>query len=388
MDDEQNILDTYRSSLRKRFVVDVAPGPNLGLEKVRESGPYAVVVSDLKMPGMDGITFLRKVQDVAPDTVRVMLTGHADLGSAISAVNEGAVFRFLTKPIPLDEMIRTLESAVGQYSLVVAERELLRGTLRGCIKVLTDILSLVNPEAFGRSERVRRYAGYVAQHLHLKHGLFLDLAAMLCQLGCVTLTDTVLHKAYRGDVMSPEEEKMFRMHPAITADMLANIPRMERISRIIQQQDDALVDNPTMPVEARILKICLDYDSLRQRGLNKRDAIDVLRRREGVYDLKIVDVLERGTAGEDGFVRRELALAELRPGMILDDPLWSVDEVHLMAEGTELTETALIRIQNFMKAKRLPTKIRVLLPPSRGRGLSWKGLHEALGDFDGYAVAV
>ncbi len=362
VDDEQNILDTYSASLRRRFKVETALGPLEGLNKIKDSGPFAVVVSDLKMPGMDGIAFLAKVQEVSPETVRVMLTGHADLNSAISAVNEGSVFRFLTKPSPLDVMIRTLEISIKQYSLVVAERELLRGTLRGSIKVLTDILGLVNPEAFGRSERVKRLAGYIGQHLNLRHTLYLDLAAMLSQLGCVTLTDTVLKKVYEGQELDAEEKQVFDMHPAVTAGMLSQIPRMDKVSDIILHQNDSLEDNPALPVEARILKACLDYDVLIQQGAEKQDAIDVLRQREGVYDLKVIDVLERGTAGEEGYVRREVDLVELQAGMILDEALWSIDEVHLMAEGTEVTETALMRIGNFMKAKRLPQMIRVLVP--------------------------
>lgn len=362
VDDEQNILDTFRASLRKRFKVETALGPLEGVEKLKTSGPYAVVVSDLKMPDMDGITFLSKVQELSPDSVRIMLTGHADLNSAISAVNDGAVFRFLTKPSPMEVMIRTLEIATKQYSLVVAERELLRGTLRGCIKVLTDILSLVNPEAFGRSERVRRLSDYVGKHLNLKHQLFLDLAAMLCQLGCVTLTDTVMNKVYEGKELSAEEQQIYAMHPSITAGMLSQIPRMDKVSEIILNQDVSLADDPTLSVEARVLKACLDYDSLIQNGMEKQDAIDELRKREGVYDTKVIDVLERGTAGEEGYVRRELLLSELRPRMILEEALWSTDKVHIMAEGTEVTETALMRIANFMKAKRLPETIRVLVP--------------------------
>lgn len=362
VDDEQHILDTYRASLRKRFKVDTALGPTEGLAKIGKNGPYAVVVSDLKMPDMDGITFLSKVQEISPDTVRVMLTGHADLNSAISAVNEGSVFRFLTKPSPLEEMIRTLEVAINQYSLIVAERELLRETLRGSIKVLTDILGLVNPEAFGRSERVKRLAAYIGHHLGLKQTLYLDLSAMLCQLGCVTLTDTVLDKVFKGEVLDAEEQQIYAMHPAITAGMLSQIPRMGRVSEIIQHQDDSLEDNPTMPIEARILKACLDYDDLALQGMDKQTVIEALRDREGVYDLKVLDVLERGTAGEEGYVRRQLGLSELRPGMILDEAMWSVDEVHLMADGTEITETALMRIANFTKAKRVPTRIRVLVP--------------------------
>ncbi|WP_319472150.1 HD domain-containing phosphohydrolase [uncultured Pseudodesulfovibrio sp.] len=362
VDDEQNILDTYRASLRRRFKVETALGPLEGLEKFKESGPYAVVVSDLKMPNMDGISFLSKVQEISPDTVRIMLTGHADLNSAISAVNEGAVFRFLTKPSPMDVMVRTLEIAMKQYSLVIAERELLRGTLRGSIKVLTDILGLVNPEAFGRSERVNRLAGYIGHHLNLKQTLYLDLAAMLSQLGCVTLTDTVMKKVYDGQELDAEEKQIFDMHPYVTAGMLSQIPRMDRVSEIILHQNDSLVDTPNLAIESRILKACLDYDTLIQKGLDKQDAIDSLRQREGVYDTKVVDILERGTAGEEGYVRRELGLSELHQGMILEEALWSVDEVHIMAEGTEVTETALLRIHNFMKAKRLPETIRVLIP--------------------------
>jgi len=362
VDDEQNILDSYRASLRKRYTVETALGPGEGLRAVKEHGPYAVVVSDLKMPKMDGITFLSKVQEMSPDTVRIMLTGHADLQSAISAVNEGAVFRFLTKPSPLDEMVRTLDIAMQQYSLVVAERELLRGTLRGSIRILTDILGLVNPEAFGRSERVRRLTAYVAQNIGLKSGLDLDLASMLCQLGCVTLTDTVLTKVFTRQRLTAEEAQIYAMHPSVTAGMLAHIPRMERVSSIIQHQNDSLEDNPTLPLEARILKACLDYDELVQQGLGKQDAIDVLRRKGPVYDQKVVEVLERGTAGDEGYVRRQISLGGLRPGMVLDEPLFSLDEVHLVAEGTELTATALLRIANFMKAKRLPERIRVLIP--------------------------
>ncbi|ADU63690.1 MAG: response regulator [Pseudodesulfovibrio sp.] len=366
VDDEQNILDTYRVSLRRRFTVDTAPGPAEGLEKFRTSGPYGVVVSDLKMPGMDGIKFLKKVQELSPDTVRVMLTGHADVNAAISAVNDGAVFRFLTKPSSMEEMIRTLEVAMGQYSLVIAERELLRGTLRGSVKVLTDILGLVNPAAFGRSERVRRLATYVSQRLGLRQTLSLDLAAMLCQLGCVTLTDTVLEKVFRGETLTPEEQQAFDMHPMVTAGMLARIPRMGRVSEIILHQNDSLADTPSLSIEARILKVCLDYDAHTQRGMDKQDAIDALRGRAGVYDPKVLDILELGTAGGDGYVRRDLELKDLRQGMILDEPLWSLDKVHIMAEGTEITETALMRVHNFAKAQRLPGRLRVLVPVEGG----------------------
>ena len=362
VDDEENILESFKLSLRKFFQVETALGPGEGLRRIVQDGPFPVVVSDLKMPRMDGIQFLSRVKELAPSTVRIMLTGHADLDAAIAAVNEGEIFRFLTKPCPADLTVRTLKEAVRLYSLEMAEKELLRGTLRGSIKVLTDILAMVNPEAFGRSERVRRLAIYVGQQLSLKSPLFLDLAAMLCQLGCVTLPQEIITKVYNGKELTPQEQAQYETHPAVTAAMLQQIPRLEKVSEIILHQQDRLDQTPNLPIEARILKICLDYDSLMQLGLDKKDAIDALRSRQGWYDEDVLNVLERGTAGEDGFLRREVGIGELKPGMILVDALWSLDEVHIMAKGTEITEMGLLRLENFARSKRLPSTIRVLVP--------------------------
>jgi DNA-binding response OmpR family regulator len=318
------------------------------------------------MPGMDGITLLRAIQKLSPDTVRIMLSGHADLDSALSAVNDGAVFRFLTKPTALEQMIQTLEVAIKQYELIVSERELLRGTLRSSIKVLTDILALVNPEAFGRSERVRRLATEVGRRLGLRETLSLDLAAMLSQLGCVTMTDTVLAKVYSGEDLSSEERQAYDMHPFVTAGMVAQIPRMKRVAHIIQHQNDNITDNPDQSMESRILKACLDFDMLVKRGLQKPDAMVRLRERADLYDAKVMDALELVATEEGGFVRRRIPLASLRVGMVLAEPFYSLDGVHLVAEGTEVTRTALLRIANFMKARRVPKDILVLQPVADG----------------------
>jgi hypothetical protein len=121
-----------------------------------------VVVSDLQMPGMDGITLLSSLRKVSPDTVRVLLTGHADVDAAIAAVNEGNIFRFLRKPCPPGALLRALEASVEQYRLITAERVLLEQTLRGSLKTLTDILAFVNPVAFGRAIRSRKIVGEFA----------------------------------------------------------------------------------------------------------------------------------------------------------------------------------------------------------------------------------
>jgi len=129
VDDEQAVLDSLRRGLCRTYDMTTARGPEMGLETVRKAGPFAVVVSDLRMPGMDGVQFLKKVHEISPLTVGIMLTGYGDLTAAMDAVNEGHIFRFLTKPCPIPCLSQALDAGLDQYRLVAAEKELLRVTL-------------------------------------------------------------------------------------------------------------------------------------------------------------------------------------------------------------------------------------------------------------------
>ena len=161
VDDDNNILEGYRRSLSREFLLETALGGSQALKLATDNGPYAVVVSDMRMPGMDGIQLLSSIKAQSPDTTRVMLTGNADIDTAINAINEGNIFRFLNKPCSKEEMAKALTAALVQYRLVTAEKQLLEQTLSGCIQVLTEVLSLVNPAAFSRAERARRYIHHI-----------------------------------------------------------------------------------------------------------------------------------------------------------------------------------------------------------------------------------
>lgn len=129
VDDESAVLDSLRRNLGRCYDLETAVGPEAGLRRLETAGPFAVIVSDLRMPGMDGVAFLAKARDIAPEAVPLMLTGHGDLDAAMAAVNEGRIFRFLTKPCPPDILARSLDAALAQYRLAAADRELLRVTL-------------------------------------------------------------------------------------------------------------------------------------------------------------------------------------------------------------------------------------------------------------------
>jgi DNA-binding NtrC family response regulator len=116
VDDEPNILEGYKRQLRKQYNIITAEGSERGLDMVKNNGPFSVVVSDLKMPGIDGNHFLALVKEISPETTRILLTGYADLKSAIEAINNGNIFRLLTKPCDRLDLIQALESGIELYT--------------------------------------------------------------------------------------------------------------------------------------------------------------------------------------------------------------------------------------------------------------------------------
>ena len=126
VDDDPSILQGYQRILHREYCVRTAEGADQALTAFRTSGPFAVVISDMRMPGMNGAQFLSKVREHSPDTVRMLLTGYSDLDAAIQAVNEGSIFRYLSKPCEKEEMVKAIESALAVYRSTMANKELVK----------------------------------------------------------------------------------------------------------------------------------------------------------------------------------------------------------------------------------------------------------------------
>jgi response regulator RpfG family c-di-GMP phosphodiesterase len=304
VDDEPNVLDGYRRQLGKKYSLTFANGGEDGLVLVTTEGPFAVVVSDMNMDGIDGIRFLSKVHELAPDTVRIMLTG-ADHQTAVTAVNKGHVFRFLSKPCSTELLTLTLDAALAQYRLVTSERELLSSTLMGAVKILTDVLAAVRPVAFGRTDRVRDVVRRVGKELIPDRLWRAELAALLSQMGCVNIPEEVLLKAYAGKRLMPREAQAYDDHPRVGHDLVANVPRLRDVAQIILQQERRFDGSGVpgggaagndLPIEARILKVALDFDSLVSARLSENDAVMEMGKREGFYDPVVIATLKKTVA--------------------------------------------------------------------------------------------
>ncbi|MBN9517874.1 response regulator, partial [bacterium] len=130
VDDEESMLAAYRRFLEPRYAVTTAAGGGEAIELMARSGPFAVVVSDLNMPGMDGNALLGALRESHPDTVRVLIAGQPDLEHALKAVNDGHVFRFLTKPCSPAAVRTAVADAIEQYELILSDRRRVADALR------------------------------------------------------------------------------------------------------------------------------------------------------------------------------------------------------------------------------------------------------------------
>jgi len=369
VDDDTNILDGYRRSLSREFLMETALGGEQALKLAMECGPYAVVVSDLRMPGMDGIQLLSKIKAHSPDTIRVMLTGNAEIETAIHAINEGSIFRFLTKPCSKEMMAKTLTAALLQYRLVTAEQQLLEQTLSGSIQVLTEVLSLVNPAAFGRAERARRYIHHIVTSMKLGNPWQYEVAAMMSQLGCVTLTPETIDAVYSGEKLSATEQAQYDAHPSVAYGLLSKIPRLEPIAWMIEHQNRSVpeVGEPArtdMRLGAEILRLTLAYEKLIHKGASRTEAVHSLSHQNKNFSPEFFDALVAlDPNAEEGEIRK-CRIELLVPGMIIQEEVRTTEKVLLVSKGQEVTSPLLAKLKNFHARRVITGEVTVSMPAS------------------------
>jgi CheY-like chemotaxis protein len=373
VDDEVAALLGYQRILRREFTIDVANGGEAALAKVANAGPYAVVVSDMRMPVMNGIQLLNRIRILTPDSTRIMLTGNNDLDTATKAVNDGRVFRFLNKPASKETIAAALTAGIEQFRLVTAEKELLEETLSGSIKVLTEVLSLVSPGAFSRALRIRQYVRHVAAKLNLSSPWRFEVAAMMSQLGCVTLPPEIVEAVFAGNKLSVDQQARFDAHPLIAQRLLSNIPRMESIAWMIAHQNDATLESlaegsSTTDVDtsmgAQILRAVLAFDRLLIQGKSKQQAVHELLSSACKFKVSIIDSLSEVELEREHMDAQRCPVASLVPGMILDEDVRARNGVLLVAKGQEITFSLAARLENFRQTRSISNDVIVLVPSS------------------------
>jgi len=372
VDDEPNVLEGIRRALRKQVDLQTATSGAEGLRLMQEGGPFALVISDMRMPAMNGAQFLAKVREQAPDTVRMILSGHADLQATIAAVNEGHIYRFLSKPCPSDQLLTAVEDGLKQYRLLTAEKVLLEQTLSGSVRMLIEILGMVSPAASSRASRLQRYTLDLAAALGLAERWQWGLAAFVSQIGCVALPKEILSKVEAGQVLTGEEKRLYESHPEIAGKLLAAIPRLEDVAAIVTAQfgplsfsgmSEDVAQWDVRGIGQLLLRTSIEFDRSIASGVTREAAAESLRASKLGLPISIIKALTNLSITNQERVVRQIRLQDLSPGMILDEDLVSPKGIRLVPSGQEVTRTLIVRLTSIADGVGVaePFRVRVTI---------------------------
>jgi len=312
-----------------------------------------LILLDLMMPQVDGFSVMTQLRSSISEEVYLpILVITADVTPAAKqrALSVGAK-DFLTKPVDMTETVLRVYNLLETRWLYRKERELLERTLRGSIGILSEILSLVNPSAFSRAHRIRRYVQHMAERLRLADRWQYDLAAMLSQVGCVAVPPDVLNKSYRaGATLSATEQDILSSQPHVGYDLLSKIPRLEQIATMVAGQRSAwsdMIDSPELVrVGAHLLKVALDFDELIMRGATSDVALRQMYCSKA-YQPDFVGALQHLQTEESRNTTRWIPASQLEAGMIIKEGVHSRTGLLLLSKGQEVTESAIARLKSF-----------------------------------------
>ena len=374
VDDEPNLLASIRRQLRKTVDIHTATSGDEALGMLGELGPFALVVSDMRMPGMTGAELLTRVRELSPDTVRMILSGQADLESTIAAVNDGHIFRFITKPCSEEALRTAVAAGIEQYELVTTRKELVEKTLQGLVETLNDILGLTNPMARRRTARVRQYAAAIASALQFPMPWDLRLATLLSQLGCITLPESVLEKLYSGRPLADEEQRLYSRHPEVAAALIARIPQLGSVAEMIGRQQN--IDFAALPADVAawdarttagvILAVATALDELLATGDQPATALQRLEQSLPGMPAAVMTAVRALHLHSAYMDIRFVGIGELTPGMVLDEDVVTDSGDTLIFRGEEVTRPLLEQLRPLVAmsgdAPVVAQQLRVLIP--------------------------
>ena len=419
VDDEPNILNALKRLFRPLgYRIFIAESGKAGLEFL-EREKIELVVSDMRMPEMDGAKFLEQVRNKWPDTVRFLLTGYADVGSTIAAVNSGGIYRYISKPWNENDIVLAVREVLERKRLeqekhrleeltqqqneqlkdlnanldnkVKARTEELRQTVGFLevahkslkknflisLKVFSNLMELREGAMAGHSRRVTEHARGIAQHLNLKEEEVQDItfAALLHDIGKIGLPDRLLHKPFA--TLSAEERLEVIKHPAAGEAALMALENLRGAARLIRghhERYDGMgypdgLAGLGIPLGARILAVANDYDAaqadaLLSKKLTPAEALLSIREGRGKrYDPKVVDVFVSmvGQAAKpvSGGLELKLPTTALKIGMVLSRDLLAPQGFLLLSRYFQLDDALIGQILDFEEREGRPLTVYV-----------------------------
>lgn len=357
VDDEANVLSAYRRSIGRTFELSTFERGADALAELNNNTTYPVIVTDMRMPEMDGLQFVNEARKLTKQSVFVMLTGNADQQTAIDAINKGEVFRFLNKPCDGDLLTSTINTCLRQYELQRAEQELLRDTLTGSVRLMHELIAITNPLIAERSKRVRSIAVALLKQLGQPGETMVSLAG---SFSCIGLLPLQVTDESKGD----PDEKTLADAAGVGMRLLAKIPRLETVSKIVGNQravgqlPDELKSDTLVDFGGKLLRFALDWDA--QASSRDGDYPAGLQYLEAslsdIYDKRLLvsasAIVDSGMFAQRISQRTMLTIEPqaIRSGDVLQESLVTKEGKLLLSKDSEVTETTVERIRAFAKS--------------------------------------
>jgi CheY-like chemotaxis protein len=369
VDDEPDVLSSFKRQFRKKADISTASSGQEALDLMDSEGEFAVIVSDMRMPSMNGAEFLEKARSKSPSSVRILLTGQTDLNSAVAAINKGQIFSFLSKPCPQEVLLGTLKSAIRQYRLINTEKDLLQNTVKGSIELLSELLAIVKPRVFSNFNRTKKYILHMAHELGELDTWDFEVAGMLYGLGYLTLPEELIDKALNpSSDLTPHEKIVLEDIPLISSKMINHIPRLENIAEMVRLSNkiDRICHNDAgehsrVLLGADMLKIALQFDKVLESGHNHKSSIGLLQTDDNLNQ-GLVEKLANFKFGDEDSIRT-VNVENLVPGMVLLEDMITDNNSTLLSKGTELSEELLVRIRLYTQNQKVSRPIQITASP-------------------------
>lgn len=371
VDDEVNILAGFKRTLGRKWDIVTADGGEAALEILRTQGPFAVVVTDMQMPKMNGVELLERVKSTYKEVVCMMLTGNADQDTATQAINRGHIFRFMNKPCPAEVMEVALATAVRQYELESAERVLLRDTLSGAVRVLIEAMGCSHPQLTEVTAAVRRHVQSMGEAVGVGTDWRLGLASALCMIGF-----TVVHSE-DDDAML--DDARLAESASSGARLIGFIPRLQPVSEIVRRQRERLPlplairpgNNSDLEIVcSQLLRWAVDIERVHAGKLNAGLLIRELKSDPSPLAELLCPVIERCAAPRktsashvpEHWKSFKVPLRMLREGMVMDQDVQAMGGRVLLTKGFVLTAVTIERLRSFAQVGLVGTEIAIRAP--------------------------
>lgn len=307
VDDEPDNLALLYRTLRTKYDITKASNAIEALETLK-SEEFDCILSDHKMPLMDGVEFLKRVYDMQPKTMRLLVTAYSDVKILIDAINYAKIYRYIKKPYTPDELMLIVESALETYQLKIDNENLitdLKDLFSGTIKAIIEALDAKDSFTLGRSRRVAFYALKIVNKMALSPSEVsqIELAGLLHDIGMIGVAENILNKTQQ---LTEDEYEKIKMHVQYSVKILEDIKQLQDITEIIKYHHEHYDGNgypyglkgEEIPLGSRIIAIADAYDSMisnraYRKSRTPAEALEIIRNGAGVqFDPYLVQIFE------------------------------------------------------------------------------------------------